>query len=235
MHTLICNGKTQTLESDDSIQPGIDKDYKTPNLRPQYAVRGPFGKVLYYELKVKDFLIRYHLFELKENLDINIIGETTLPEIFIPLWAPFSYHLEDHGSVQMHLSQYSIRYLSRYNWQAYIPKTKQPSLLSVHFPFSFLQTLTGIFPQLEHFTGNVAEDRFSIVSTRQLPFATMAMLQETKKMLRCELHTSSLKEMLLECILKAFLLDGTENLIQPGRGAVRMIYGRPRLNGSTGV
>ncbi|HTJ14874.1 MAG TPA: hypothetical protein VL547_22710 [Dinghuibacter sp.] len=215
MHSLICNGTPQVLERDDSIQPGIDKDYKTPNIPTLYAVKGAFGKILFYELKVKDFLIRYHLFELKENLNINIIGETNLPEIFIPLWAPFSYHLDDHGPIDMHLSQYSIRYLSRYNWHAFIPKTKQPSLLSVHFPYSFLQTLTGIFPQLQHFSANVAKGRLSIVSGDGLAFATTPMLQEAKKMLHCQLHTPELKELLLECILKAFLLDGTENLVQP--------------------
>ena len=215
MHILICNGEPQVLERDDSIQPGIDKDYKTPNIPTVYAVKGSFGKILFYELKVNDFLIRYHLFELKENLNINIIGEANLPEIFIPLWAPFSYTLKDHGAIDMHLTQYSIRFLSEYNWQAVIPKTKQPSLLSVHFPLSFLQTLTGIFPQLQHFSTSVATGRLSIVSGNGIAFATNPMLQEAKKMLRCELHTAGLRDVLLECVLKAFLLDGAENLIQP--------------------
>jgi hypothetical protein len=214
MHSLICNGREQNLISDDTIRPSIDKDYKIPHIPSVFVARDTFGKVLFYELKVKQFIIRYYLFDLKQSIDIQIRGSAHLPEIFIPLWAPFSYHLKDHGSINMDLSQYSLRYLSDFEWQAHIPKAKQPCLLSVHFPLDLLESLTEIFPHLETFTQNALEGRPSTFNLKKFPFATGSMLAETQKILRPGIPSPQLKEMFLEYVLRAFLLAGTEKLVR---------------------
>ena len=172
---------------------------------------GPFGSLLFHEIKNENFSIRHNEYRVEEDIDLSTdIGMQSLG---------LHYTLKNHirfvikgfpeGFILKH--QYNMVYVPQVEWEYMFKKSEEYSCFGVHFTPEYLHRCSETFPLLPEFMGNVKRRTPALISPTHHPSATPEMMAVIHNILFCN-YTGTLKRMYLDSKVPELLLLSLQHI-----------------------
>jgi AraC family transcriptional activator of pyochelin receptor len=174
---------------------------------------GPFGSLLFHEIKNENFSIRHNEYRLAENLDISTaIGMQSLALLFtMKSNMRFTIKGFPQGFILKH--QYNMVYVPEVQWDYIFRKSEEYACFGIHFTTEYLQRCSETFPLLPEFMGNVRRKTPAFISPTHHPSATAEMMSIIQSILCCD-YTGTLKRMYLDSKVPELLLLSLQHIVR---------------------
>lgn len=222
MDSYFCNDKPHSISDWSQEDTSVFRKYKVPELSLRHVIAQPFGQLLFYEFLTKDYLIQYNLFHITDNVKVTIIGSRKLPNILLNLWSSMVYSMNDETPWFIRSHHYSLENKPYFKWEAHLKKDRQYSFLRIYFPPEQLEMLTEDTEKLKSFIDNVSLLKCAFYPL-DFMWTTSNMTQEIMKIMHWEIKDPTdkkaiqKKELYLQQVTMALLIEGLDNLTRDGR------------------
>lgn len=211
METILCNGKIPENFQQHKIDYDVFSDFMIPQLPLQYAIMQSFGQLLFYEMKIGKYVIQYSLFNILNNMEISIFGTYECPNLFINIWNSLRYNINDIPTQKLGPYQFCLENRNKFKWSAHLQKGKQYSFINFLFTTDYLQPVLDRYGNVNPLGNYKQNNMFAFPDVVMASSSTM--IQDIYKILSCS-YTFGLKQVYLEQIVKAILLEAIDKTLQ---------------------
>ena len=172
---------------------------------------GPFGSLLFHEIKNENFSIRHNEYRVEEDIDLSTEIEMQSLGLLYTLKNHMRFVIKGfpEGFILKH--QYNMVYVPQVEWEYMFKKSEEYACFGVHFTPEYLHRCSETFPLLPEFMGNVRRKKPAFISPSHHPSATPQMMGVIQNILFCD-YTGTLKKMYLDSKVPELLLLSLQHI-----------------------
>ena len=198
IESIYCNGQKMTPKNCLKGNYPVHKYYLDPNLPYDRTIVGKFGQLLFFELPLEAIRVQYQLFEIAEDLNIEMAYSDSMPH----LWGTLEFNGPTYASGRIKSFSFSFVPSINWRWKATLLEGKRYIFLRIYFPVEYLYLLDNAEMELKRDWDVVIDGS----CTEQLKVAGMQVIDEVEKIIHNKLSWPDLVDNYVESVSQALIL-----------------------------